>query len=188
MLALYLWPPAKLLICLSFSNLLLRFMKGMQTCNIQAHVYYKNKERTGICKVHKNTHTLLCAELSCLSRGTFLSRLISCCVSKRSHERKNFHTFHLLLSSLLLTHSALSSLDCARAICQINWSKRLRMFLDVCLIEFGTAGAFVFFCVCFFCHPQLPAPSPPLSHTPRLVSSPLSFFSLLLSLLYPSPF
>lgn len=108
MLALYLWPPAKLLSCLSFSNLLLRFMKGTQTHNIQAHVYRKNRKCAGIRTVHENTRRCV---LSCLSFARYFSlHLISCCVSKRSHERRNFHTFHLLLSSLPLTHSALSLL------------------------------------------------------------------------------
>lgn len=42
--------------------------------------------------------------------------------SKLAHERENFHTFHLLPFPLFpLTHSlSIISLDCARAICQIN--------------------------------------------------------------------
>lgn len=126
-------------------------------------------------------HTLPRAELSCLSFTWHFSLcLISCCVSKRSHERKNFHTFHLLLSSLPFTHSVLSLLivlvPSARLIDQ-KGSECSSMFA---WLNSGQPEPSCFFCgvfLCFFSPPphKLPAPSPPLSHTPRLVSSPLSF-------------
>lgn len=102
MLALYLWPPAMLLSCLSFSNLLLSFIKGTQTHKIVLVQVLEEVYRN--MHVQKHTHLAVCLSLFLvLSVAAFQNK-----ESQLSHERKDFHTFHLLLPSLRLTHSALS--------------------------------------------------------------------------------
>lgn len=114
MLSLYLWPQAKLLSCPSYSNLLLNFVTVTQTHKTQRHMRYENKKciHVVLCSHGAQKHTL--HSTFCLSHDTFLSVLSAASFqskeSQLSHERRNFHTFHLLLSSLPLTHSALSLL------------------------------------------------------------------------------
>lgn len=106
MLALYLWPPAKLISCLSLSNLLLCFTT------------HADKSTHVLLPRTRSVHEFECTECTkthpTKKNDTFLSDLTVAAFqsseSPRSHKRRNFHTFHLLRFSLLLTLSVSSLL------------------------------------------------------------------------------